>query len=254
MAVSENSITIDQTVETAPDPKKGSAVPKKFMNSDGSMNTAALLKSYAELEKKMSGKTEESPVTPAAKKAEVPLKEGLKLEAAKAADVKAVLGDQLFTDITKEYGESGTISAAAYDKLAEKGYSKGFVDAFIEGQKSLQGKYEAAVTAVAGGAEEYNVMRDWAKTGLSEAEQNEYNNNVESGDVLKAQMAVTYLQAKYRAAEGAAPRLVQGDASATTVEGFASPEEFAQAINDPRWQKDAAFTRGIMRRLEASTY
>lgn len=247
MSSSEGAITIDQTVPTEPTSPEAPSVPDKFRNPDGSVNTDALLKSYTELEKMKSSPTPE--VTP-----EVPPKEGLEITPpVKTEDVQKAVGEELFKEIAEYYGEHQEISEELYTKLDEKGYSKSFTDAWIEGQKSLRSKYESSVKAEAGGEEQYAEMITWAREGLTEAERLMYDEAVESKDPVRAKMAVGFLKSRYISAEGKPPRLVEGSAPNAT-EGFQSEEEFAQAINDPRWQKDVAFTRAIMDRLKVSTY
>lgn len=243
MSSSEGTITIDQTVPTEPTSPEAPSVPDKFRNADGSVNTDALLKSYTELEKMKS-----SPAP------EVEPKEGLEIATpVKTEAIQKAVGTELFKEIAEYYGEHQEISEDLYTKLNEKGFDKPFTDAWIEGQKSLRSKYESSVKAEAGGEEQYAEMITWAQEGLTEAERLMYDEAVDSKDPVRAKMAVGFLKSRYISAEGKAPQLVEGSAPNAT-EGFRSEEEFAQAINDPRWQKDVAFTRAIMDRLKVSSY
>jgi len=218
-------------------------IPEKFRNEDGTVNTDALLKSYTELEKMRGAPKAETPATDlsVAKKVE------------EKSDPKALLGDDLYTEIEQVYAENGAITEDVYAKLAEKGVSRKFADAFIEGQKVISSKYESDATASVGGIEQYQKMQEWAKEGLSSEEIDMVNEAVTSGNATRAKMAVEFLRGRFVTSEGSEPNLVEGSSPARGS-GFANREEYAAAISDPKYGKDPRYTREVETQLANSSY
>lgn len=156
----------------------------------------------------------------------------------------------------KEFEETGAISEDSYKELADKGIPKELVDAYIEGQKARvsqsQDLSEKAVNDLItdiGGKEAFDKMRAWANTGgLTEDEKNTYATAVDSGDPRITKMAMENLKAKYEAAYGHAPNLVEGQA-ATGPSAFKSNAEMVAAMRDPRYNTDPAYTREVERKV-----
>lgn len=244
--IEEGVGTIVLDTEVKPEvPNVPSAVPEKFKNPDGSLNQDALLKSYTELEK-MKPNTPETPA---------PIKEdtGESLSVPDPAEVIKAVGESLFKEVADHYNEAGEISEELYTKLETAGFTKGFVDNFVDSRKQVtQAHYEKATEAI-GGLENYRAMQEWAVDNLSEEDKSAINEAVESDNVTKARMGVKYLQELYSASEGSTPNLVQGGAPGAT-KGYQSEEEFAVAIQNPKWQIDSEYTAMVMEKLKISTY
>ena len=108
---------------------------------------------------------------------------------------------------------------------------------------------------MAGGEEGYAQMTAWAATNLESAEIEAFDRIVNSGDRGLIRLAVSGLVSKYREAEGAAPNLVTGRASAGNRRDddvFNSVEEVKAAMRDPRYGKDPAYTRAVELRVSRS--
>lgn len=147
----------------------------------------------------------------------------------------------------QEFEEKGELSAASYKKLADAGFSKDVVDRYIQAGSIIQEKAVADVKALAGGDEGYSAMTEWAKGNLSTAEIEAFNRVTNTGDMELIKLAVSGLHARYTAAEGKAPQLVGGKANsgASVKDVFRSTAEVVAAMRDPRYGKDAAYTKEV---------
>jgi len=247
LAEGNGVVVMDTTIPTVI-PDAPAAVPEKFKNPDGSLNQTALLKSYTELEKM---KGTEVPVTPASPSGEE-LKDG-DLAVPKKEELQKAVGDALFKEVVDHYKSTGEISEELYGKLGEQGFSKEFTGFVIDGLEREASDRRTSITKEVGGDEAYKEMQTWAVENLSDADKAAINAAVNGEDVTMARMGAKHLRDLYKAAEGTNPKLVSGGAPNAT-DGFQSAEEFAQAINDPRWEVDAVFTRAIKDKLAVSTY
>jgi hypothetical protein len=87
---------------------------------------------------------------------------------------------------------------------------------------------------------------------MKQTEIEAYNRAVESGDLDSAMFAVKGLQARYKAASGAAePRFVQGGKSAPG--GYESVAQVVAAMSDKRYSTDPAYRAEVERKIGNST-
>jgi hypothetical protein len=192
-----------------------------------------LIKSYQELEKKISQpKTEDK---------------GLEIEA-KAEEAVAQAGLDM-TALQSEYDTNGELSEDSINKLNAVGIDKNIIDAYIDGQTALAQNIETDIKNIVGGNEQYKGMMEWAKENLSAEEISAYNNTVNGRDVASVKLAVTGLKARMEA--GKEPNLVQGKAS-TTSNGFESWAQVTEAMADPRYTKDPAYQAEVQSKLSNS--
>lgn len=154
----------------------------------------------------------------------------------------------------QEFEEKGELSAESYKKLADAGFSKDVVDRYIQAGAIIQEKAVADVKALAGGDDGYSAMTEWAKGNLSTAEIEAFNRVTNTGDMELIKLAVSGLHARYTAAEGKAPQLVGGKANsgASVKDVFRSTSEVRAAMRDPRYGKDAAYTKEVEQKMGRS--
>ena len=103
-----------------------------------------------------------------------------------------------------------------------------------------------------GGDGEYNNLLGWAKDNFSEQEIDMYDSIMERGDPLAAFFAVQALALRYQDSMGTEGELIQGRAARDSADGFRSQAELVNAMNDPRYERDAAYRNDVMRKLELS--
>lgn len=215
------------------------AIPEKFLNSDGELDADALLASYQQLERKMSGG--EEPVTE---------------ETGEVEEQEAPQQEQeapSLESFSQEFFESGELSENSYEQLEGMGYPKDLVDAFIAGQKAILNTEQNQLFQEVGGEESYRQMQAWASENMSDAAKEAYNQAVESGDMDQATLAIRGLRDSYYRANGKQPNQLTGRSSGqATITGFRSTRELTQAMRDPRYATDPAYRQDIEDRLRVS--
>lgn len=211
-----------QSQETAPQAERPAWLPEGFDSPED------LAKAYAELqESKQKGSDE--PLSP-----------------------EEVAADEKLGKFSAEFFEKGGLSPESYKELAKMGYPRTVVDQFIEGQRARMSLEEQQIFSEIGGKEEYSAMIEWAGRNMKQTEIDAYNRAVESGDMNSAMFAVKGLQARFRAATGAAePRLMQG--GKTAPGGFESVAQVVAAMSDPRYKIDPAYRAQVERKIANST-
>lgn len=222
-----------------------SAIPEKFLNKDtGEVDTDALLASYQQLERKLSGATdEEEPQDEVAEEAQ----EEQGDQEAEGQEAPSL------EQFSQEFFESGELSEDSYTQLEEMGYPKDLVDAFIAGQKAILSTEQNQLFSVVGGEEAYREMQAWASENMSDSAKNAYNAAVESGDMEQATLAIRGLRDSFMRANGKTPSQIQGRSSGVpTITGFRSTRELTQAMRDPRYATDPAYRQDVEDRLRMS--
>jgi hypothetical protein len=243
--------TTDKPVEEIkPTQSKPEGLPEKFNSVDD------LVKSYSELEKKLgeqSQPTEQSvdPVSKTEIKTDEVKQEQPKSDldiATKAVDSAGLNMETL----SEEFAKDGKLADGSYSSLEKAGIPKEYVDRFIAGQQAIADQQSATVKNLVGGTESYDSMSDWAGNNLSETEKQAYNTAVNSKDLEAVKLAVVGLKARYAQATGSEPKLVEGKASPSAEQGFASWAQVTQAMSDPRYSKDPAYQAEVKSKLANS--
>ena len=103
-----------------------------------------------------------------------------------------------------------------------------------------------------GGDQEYTNLLGWAKDNFTEQEIDMYDAIMDSGNTQAAFFAVQALALRYQDSMGTEGELIQGRAATDSADGFRSQAELVNAMNDPRYERDAAYRNDIMRKLELS--
>lgn len=239
--------TTDKPVEeTKPTQSKPEGLPEKFNSVD------ELVKSYSELEKKLgeqSQPTEQSvdPVSKTEVKQEEQPKSDLDI-ATKAVDSAGLNMETL----SEEFAKDGKLADGSYKSLEKAGIPKEYVDRFIAGQQAIADQQSATVKNLVGGTEAYDSMSEWAGQNLTETEKQAYNTAVNSKDLEAVKLAVVGLKARYAQSTGSEPTLVEGKASPSAEQGFASWAQVTQAMSDPRYAKDPAYQAEVKNKLANS--
>ena len=185
--------------------------------------------------------------------------EGNKEEEEASKETEFVIGNCDMTLLAKEFEETGDLSEESYAELAEEGYPKEVVQAYIAGVKALQGNVvETAKTEVnsilqeVGGQEKYTEMVEWAIKNMSDEDIDTYNKAVESGDVNYTKLAVRDLQKRYEEANGKEPKLLTDTASKarkTTSKGYENRQEMFEAMRDKRYGRDENYTKDVEQKI-----
>ena len=217
---------LQKSSEDVPKEQRPDWLPEKFKNAE------ELSKAYSELEKQFSGRQKEE---------------------AKPEEAKQETQQKGLEKFYAEFAEKGELSENSYAELAKQGLDKGLVDSYIEGQKLVADTNTKSIQSVAGGAEKYNELVNWASKNLSKAEQDVFNNMVDSGDVEQAKFAVQGLMTKAGTTYNPnQPELFEGTSDVTSPDAYQSVSQVTDAMNDPRYDKDPAYRREVEQKIARS--
>ena len=157
------------------------------------------------------------------------------------------------------YSNDNELKPETVEKLSELS-SKELVEAFKEYQKSnpvaqaqpLSADAAKTIVDSVGGQDAYNDTLSWAADNLKPEEVAAYDNVVNSGNKDAIFFAVQALNQRYKDSVGFEGQQISGRAPKSTVKGFRSNAELANAISDPRYRNDPAYRYDIEQKLAAS--
>ena len=187
-----------------------------------------------------------------------------------AGDAREIYGDLIggkldeagidFQEMNVRWQQSGTLESGDYDQLAEAGFNRDMVDAYLSGLQykaaqdtALSVKEVASIKESLGGEAEYSKMIQWAGDNLSPEEVEGFNQIINTQPMAAVKMAVTGLHARYTAVEGREPKLIGGRASKGNTDKFESTAQLVEAMSDPRYSKDPAYQRKVQEKLRRSS-
>ena len=219
--VSEADNTAKSTDDVRPD-----WLPEKFKSAED------LAKAYSELEKKQS--------TPEEQPAEDKTYEN---------ETTPEPMDKFYT----EYQDKGELSAQSYEELNKMGLNKDLVDGYIAGQEAIANNDVQQVHNLVGGENNYSKLIEFAKTNLSEAEQNAFNDTLETGSIEQVKFAVQGIASRAGINSEQPQSMINGDSIETASDIFESSAQVIEAMNDPRYAKDPAFRKSVEDKIARST-
>ena len=121
------------------------------------------------------------------------------------------------------------------------------MDNYLAGLEALAREQFSNAYTAAGGEDQFNAAIDWARTGLTAAEQDSYNTLVDNQTT--ARQGVEWLMAKFNAARPAEGTLIEAEANAASGDVFRSKAEMTTAIQDPRYKTDPAYRQDVAEKL-----
>lgn len=157
------------------------------------------------------------------------------------------------------YKNNGQITPEMHDQLTGAGIAKEAVDAYLAGRAREMGMNAAvsqtdinAIHQSVGGEAKYKSLMDWASNNLSEEAIKSFDNLVNTGDPGSIQLAVDGLQAKYNDVNGYEGRMLQGKPSKKNTDVFQSQAQLIEAMNDKRYDRDPAYRKAVIDKLDRS--
>ena len=218
--VSEVDNTTKSTDDVRPD-----WLPNKFKNAE------ELSKAYSELEKKQSEQVQEAPED-----------KTYENETAKGMD-----------KFYNEYQEKGTLSENSYKELNDMGLDKNLVDGYIAGQQAIANNDVRTIHNTVGGEQNYAKVIEFAKTNLNEAEQNAFNETLDTGSIEQVKLAVQAIAGKAGINATEPAKMISGDSIDTSSDVFENVHQVTEAMNDPRYAKDSAFRKRVEEKIARSS-
>jgi hypothetical protein len=231
--------------------------PAKFAGKYESVED--LEKGYAELQKKLGEKNEET--------GEVVPEEGEKPEATGTAT--EIYGDYIgsrldeaevdYQGMNTKWQETGKLDDDDYTALEGAGFSKDMVEAYLDGvqyraeqDSQLAAKEVSAIKNEFGGEQVYTEMIQWAAGNLDKAEVDAFNSMLKTSNPHQIRIAVAGIQAAYMNNAPREPKLVGGRAPRAAATKFESTAQVVAAMNDPKYKEDPAFRKQVEEKLSRS--
>lgn len=232
-------------------------LPQKFKAPE------ELAKSYGESESKISALTAElaalkagaKPTPPAPAAGEQKPGETPPAPTSTPTGAKGITPEHL-TRFNQEVSALGSLSPASYKELSELGIPKEMADAYIAGQKAIGGTLIREAEEVAGGAEAYAEMRQWAEQSVSREDAKVIDAAFKSGDRDQILWAVKSLTAMWQAATSQEPStLGTGVPSGQGgVAPFQTLDEMTAAIRHPAYRRNQAYREAVEARVAVSNF
>jgi hypothetical protein len=157
------------------------------------------------------------------------------------------------------YSNDNELKPETIQKLKEMP-SEELIEAYLELQKNnpvakaqpLSDDAAKTIVDSVGGQDAYNDTLAWASDNLKPEEVAAYDNVVNSGNKDAIFFAVQALNQRYKDSVGFEGQQISGRAPKSTIKGFRSNAELANAISDPRYRNDPAYRYDIEQKLAAS--
>lgn len=180
-------------------------------------------------------------------------KEGQSDDKAAKALTDAGIPEADMQNWSKSFWETGEVPQEAYDKLAAVGISKEIIDDYAASRSHYVDAQRTTLVNAGGGEENVQAMFDWAQKSLSKEQIDVYNRAFDGGDLNASILAMEGLRAKYEAAEGRNPSLVNGGNTGASAGGsYTSTAQVTADINDPRYKLDPAYRAQVEAKLARS--
>lgn len=154
-----------------------------------------------------------------------------------------------YAALSKEYNETGEISAESRAALAKVGITDEVIDNFIAGQEAKVEVERNELAECIGGREVFNDVLKWASENCS-ADEIASINAVRDKNIIR--MILKDLKARMEDKEGITPDYTKGDGSKPAVDVYRSQAEMFEAISNPKYQKDEAYRLDVQKKIAAS--
>lgn len=156
-----------------------------------------------------------------------------------------------FDALQQAYDQNGSLSDSQYQELEAAGFPKSAVDACIAGMQSKVDSFVTTVKGFAGGEEGFTKVSAFvAAQGPAQVEA--FNSIMNSASVGTIKAYMDGIKAQMVAKNGTANPSVMGRANSGATQGFADSSEMINAMRDPRYGREAKYTKSVEARVAAS--
>lgn len=175
--------------------------------------------------------------------------------------IKAGLPESVADAIEADYEATQKISDANYAALAKAGYSREFVDSYIQGQEAVAEQFVAKVVDYAGGQSKFQALLTHMQSNSPEAVDSLYE-AFERQD-LKAIRTILNLGAQSQTKKfGKTPKnnvlkstpAVAPQRKAAKAEGYTSTADMIKDMSSHAYRQDPAFRAKVEARVAASRF
>lgn len=161
-----------------------------------------------------------------------------------------------FKALEDEYNKNGQLSSASLEALANAGYPKEVVDAYISGVEATQEKFYNAVVGFAGGEEEYRQVAQFVSSQGEKAVQ-DFNDTINTGNLGVINMVIQGVKANMKAVNGTTNQTILGQSTGGTTgntNAYLSKQQMLDAMNDPRYDKDPIYRKEVETKIINSNF
>lgn len=174
--------------------------------------------------------------------------------------VKNGLDAALIPAMEAEFEEHGKLSEGSYEALAAAGYTRQFVDSYINGQQAIVTKFVNSVVEYAGGQEVFQKIH--AAMAENQSLGAAFNAALERNDIVTIKALIDSGKTTLRSKFGVKPKRdltvsakpAAQKPAAQKVEPFTNRQEMVKAMSDKRYQRDAAYRAQVEARVMASNF
>ena len=157
-----------------------------------------------------------------------------------------------FSGLENEYMNNGRLSQQSYETLEKAGYPKAVVDGMLAGWEAASTRFVNDVHALAGGQEEFARIQQFVSSQNKDVI-NAFNATLDSENLTQIRMALEGIKGQMVKQYGTQrPSIVGNAAPSVDRSGYESTDEMIKDMSDPRYQKDAKFTREVYRKVKYS--
>lgn len=161
-----------------------------------------------------------------------------------------------FKSLEEEYTKNGQLSSASLEALANAGYPKEVVDAYISGVEATQEKFYNAVVGFAGGEDEYRQVAQFVSSQGDKAVQ-DFNDTINTGNLGVINMVIQGVKANMKAVNGTTNQVILGQSTGGTADNtnaYLSKQQMLDAMNDPRYDKDPIYRKQVEQKIINSNF
>lgn len=161
-----------------------------------------------------------------------------------------------FKSLEEEYTKNGQLSSASLEALANAGYPKEVVDAYISGVEATQEKFYNAVVGFAGGEDEYRQVAQFVSSQGDKAVQ-DFNDTINTGNLGVINMVIQGVKASMKAVNGTTNQVILGQSTGGTADNtnaYLSKQQMLDAMNDPRYDKDPIYRKQVEQKIINSNF
>lgn len=161
-----------------------------------------------------------------------------------------------FKSLEEEYTKNGQLSSASLEALANAGYPKKVVDAYISGVEATQEKFYNAVVGFAGGEDEYRQVAQFVSSQGDKAVQ-DFNDTINTGNLGVINMVIQGVKANMKAVNGTTNQTILGQSTGGTADNtnaYLSKQQMLDAMNDPRYDKDPIYRKQVEQKIINSNF
>lgn len=161
-----------------------------------------------------------------------------------------------FKALEDEYNKNGQLSSASLEALANAGYPKEVVDAYISGVEATQEKFYNAVVGFAGGEDEYRQVAQFVNSQGEKAVQ-DFNDTINTGNLGVINMVIQGVKANMKAVNGTTNQTILGQSTGGTADNtnaYLSKQQMLDAMNDPRYDKDPIYRKQVEQKIINSNF